>query len=123
MINSEMNGHAQQAPTYATDTRKQENHRMNQRLQEETALWHCETCQIWWGSGNNMREAATLMQNVAKMTFPLAWDEYRGWRSGTAIVTCPQCGQPAKSLSNQHTFLQEEPLPQHQHHPYLEVAL
>lgn len=82
--------------------------KQQQQTQLETALWHCESCRVWWGNGSNMRDAATLMQGVASQRPALAWDEYRGWRSVTTVVTCPQCQKPATPLSGIHTFTQKE---------------
>jgi len=129
MINSKTNG--QQASACAMrmtdrqlkDICKQENQYMKQQSQMETTLWQCETCHTWWGRGSNIGEAAEVMQNVARMPFPLAWDEYYGWFSKIAIITCPRCGQPAREISDQHTFLHEEALQQQQNQPNLEVVL
>lgn len=128
MINSEVNG--KQTLVYAKrmtdtpikDTRKQVKRQMSQQRQQvETALWRCESCRIWWGSGSNTRDAGALMQYVAKMMQPQVWDDYRGWHNMTAIATCPQCGRLASPFLQPRSFRPNERLQPQQ--SFLEVAL
>jgi hypothetical protein len=89
----------------------------------ETALWHCTSCQIWWGNGPKTDEAAALMQQAANHEPILAWDEFRGWRVDGALgtaVACPNCGKSATRLAPSRT---SRPAARSAHqHPVLEAS-
>lgn len=119
----------QEAPAYtgymvntpAKVNHKPENGNVKQQLQTETLIWHCKSCQAWWGNGGHVHDASALVQYAANTTTSLAWDNYRGWRTVTSgTMTCPQCGQLASPFLQTRPILQPSKLSHYQ--LYLKAA-
>jgi rubrerythrin len=83
---------------------------MKQQTQLETTLWHCEFCQAWWSSGDNM-DAAALIQDANRLISLMAGDDYPGWHKMAADNTCPRCGQPAIPFLQTRVLEQEDRFP------------
>lgn len=46
--------------------------------QNEAALWHCESCKVWWCS-QPVGEATDFMQTLSiDILKEMGWDNYRG---------------------------------------------
>lgn len=78
---------------------------MNQKVKQETALWHCEQCGSWWCS-QPVREPTDFMISLpTHILEKLGWDNFRGWRLGGTphVATCPVCHSVSEKPRFGHT--------------------